>query len=77
MAEVCQGLGVTRLIFNTTRDEDGEIEQLLIEAQHLRQKAGLHAALAETFNALGSLKQKQKAYQDSEHYYEQYPSQGL
>lgn len=71
MAEVCQGLGVTRLIFNTHRDEDGEIEQLLIEAQHLRQKAGLRASLAETFNALGSLKQKQKAYQDSEHYYEQ------
>jgi len=69
MSEVCQGLALTRLIFNTHRSEDGEIESLLHEAQTLRQEAGLRAPLAETMNALGSLKQKQRAYTDAEHYY--------
>jgi hypothetical protein len=67
MSEVCQGLALTRLIFNTHRSEDGEIESLLHEAQTLRQEAGLRAPLAETMNALGSLKQKQRAYTDAEH----------
>lgn len=73
MSEVCQGLALTRLIFNTDRSEDGEIEALLNEAQALRQKANLRAALADTMNALGSLKQKQRAFKDAEHYY----SEGL
>lgn len=71
LAAVNHGLGVTRLIFNTHRGEDGEIETLLNEAKQLWKGAGLRAELADTYNALGSLKQKQKAYPDSERYYVQ------
>jgi len=69
MAEVCQGLALTRLIFNTDRLEDAEIESLLVTAQKLRSEAGLRAQLAETFNGLGSLKQKQRGYSYAEDFY--------
>jgi len=69
MSEVCQGLALTRLIFNTDRSEDGTIETLLKEALHLRQEHGLRPQLAETYNAMGSLKQKIKAYDEAEGFY--------
>ena len=64
-----QGLALTRLIFNTDRLEDAEIEALLVQAQTLRSEAGLRKQLAETFNGLGSLKQKQCGYSYAEEYY--------
>ena len=69
MAEVCQGLALARLIFNTHRGEDSEIESLLKQAQGLREAAGLRAEMAETLNGLGSLKEKQRAFSDAEQYY--------
>ena len=66
LAETKQGLGVTRLIFNTDRSEDALIEKLLAEALELRQLAGLRMQAAETLNGLGSLKQKQHAYLEAE-----------
>lgn len=64
LSEVCHGLGLTKLIFNTDRSEDEEIFALLKEAMELRQEGKLSVALADTFNALGSLKQKQKKYKE-------------
>ena len=62
---ILQGLGVTRLIFNATRDEDEEIERLLSGALHLRELLDRPEEIAETLNSLGALKQKQKAYADA------------
>ena len=67
---ILQGLGVTRLIFNTSREEDEEIEALLSEALMLREGAEQHDSVAETLNSLGALKQKQKAYDGAHAYYQ-------
>jgi len=69
MSEVCQGLALARLIFNTDRSEDQTIEALLREALQLRKEHNLRKDLAETYNALGSLKQKIKAYDEAEALY--------
>eukprot|EP00966_Prymnesium_polylepis_P205633 4765252-Prymnesium_polylepis.1 len=66
LSDVVQGLGLTRLIFNTDRSEDALIEKALSEALELRQLAGLRPQMADTLNGLGSLKQKQRAYHDAE-----------
>jgi len=69
MSEVCHGLGCARLIFNTDRSEDRTIEELLKEALQLRQAHNLRPQLADTYNALGSLKQKIKAFDEAEQLY--------
>jgi len=67
------GLALTRLIFNEKRTEDKKIDRLLQQSLALREEAGLHEPLAETHNALGSLRQKQRAYAEAEvHYRESY-----
>jgi len=70
LSEVCQGLALTRLIFNTDRSEDSMIEELLKTALHLRQEHHLRPQLAETYNAFGSLKQKIKAFDEAESWYQ-------
>ena len=62
LSEICQGLAVARLIFNTDRTEDGVIMSLLKEALELREKMQATDKMADTVNSLGMLKQKQKAY---------------
>lgn len=60
LSEICQGLAVARLIFNTDRSEDSEIAMLLKEALELRELIESTDKMAETLNSLGMLKQKQK-----------------
>ena len=69
LSEVCQGLAVARLIFNTDRAEDALILELLKEALELREEARLADKMADTLNSLGTLRQKQKRYQDAEGYF--------
>jgi len=69
LSEICQGLAVARLIFNTDRTEDGVIMSLLKEALELREKMQATDKMADTVNSLGMLKQKQKAYKDAENYF--------
>ena len=45
---------------------NAEAEFLYSEALELRQTASLRPQLAESLNGLGSLKQKQKKYEESE-----------
>lgn len=66
MSEICQGLAVARLIFNTHRSEDVEIHKLLMEALELREIMQLPDKMAETLNSLGMLKQKQKVCLEKE-----------
>ena len=69
LSEVCQGLAVARLIFNTDRAEDALILELLKEALELREGARLTDKMADTLNSLGTLRQRQKRYQDAEGYF--------
>ena len=57
MSEIHQGLAVARLIFNKDRTEDGLISSLLKEALALRESIKAVDKMADTLNALGSLKQ--------------------
>ena len=69
-SEIWMGLALTRLIFNgDKRSEDGTIKKLLNKALALRKEAELLMPLAETHNALGSLKQKQQHYREAEEQY--------
>ena len=65
---VLHGLCATRLIFH-----DGAptalVEAQLGEAIALRREKGLHAELADSLNALGTLKQKQRAFAQAEQHY--------
>lgn len=63
LTAIWMGLALTRLIFNgDKRSEDRKIDKILAQALKLREDAGLLGPLAETHNALGSLRQKQRAY---------------
>ena len=69
LSEVKQGLGVTRLIFNTDRSEDGLILDYLLTALQLRELTGDKVKMSDTLNSLGTLKQKQKQYAEAEQHY--------
>jgi len=69
LSEVKQGLGVTRLIFNTDRSEDGLILEYLRTALQLRELAGDKVKMSDTLNSLGMLKQRQCEYAEAERHY--------
>jgi len=65
-SEASQGLALSRLIFNSGRDEDDLIEELLQEALRLRVEMKASYKIADTLNSLGSLRQKQQKYAEAE-----------
>ena len=69
MANILQGLGVTRLIHNEDRSEDDTIEKLLKDALEIRTRLKDYIGSAETLNSLGSLMQKKDRYDDAHGYY--------
>lgn len=69
LSAVAQSRGVAHVIFCKTREQDGRIEALLTEALGLRRDAAMPLGEAETLNALGSLKQKQKRFDDAQSFY--------
>ena len=64
---VLHGLCATRLIFK--RGDDATIEADLGEALKLRSEAGLALELADSLNSLGSLKQRQRRYDEAQRHY--------
>ena len=80
-AECLFGLGVTRLIHRATADgatdashvaqEEAEIEALLTSSLQLRRGLGLHTEVGDTLNSLGTLKQRQRAFNEAEAHYEE------
>lgn len=72
------GLALTRLIFNgDKRNEDGTIKRLLNKALKMRQEVNMYGQQAETHNALGSLRQKQKNYAEAQVTHAAAPTDGL
>jgi hypothetical protein len=70
LSEVCQGLALSRLIFNgNNREEDDTIADYLRQALKLRQTLKDKPKIADTQNSLGALAQKQKKYEESEGHY--------
>ena len=70
MAAVLHGMCVTRLIFGTWESDSSIVEERLQEAIALREGLGLRMELADSLNSLGTLKQKQKAYDDAARHFE-------
>lgn len=63
---------MTLLIHSTGREEDAQVEELLSEALELRQslEPPMPAMVAETLNSMGTLRQKQRRYDEALQYYE-------
>ena len=66
LSETLWMIGTTKLIFNSNRDEDGQIHTLLTDALHLRQLVGDRPGMADVLNSLGTLEQKRKKPDEAE-----------